>query len=465
MTVRTELMTAIGDIDIMTTPREYLSEVLRVLCEHLGFRFGTVAVLNDERQAIGVSSYALPQDYVKRVMSVNTPVVNSPLGEAIETGKIVVVPNALEEPRLIPWRETSIWAGLGTIVWIPLLNRGKAFGTCNLYDSKIREVPQDVRTVMEEIAVIIAMALVSNRYVDQLKERSQELHASNEQLTQTIAHLTATQRQLIIQEKLASLGTLTAGIAHEIKNPLNLINNFAELSSEMCVELNEAVERYKESPSPNGFDEIMALSGELADNASKILSYGQRADRIVNSMLQHSRGGGSERRIEDLNKLVAAYVDLAIAGMRMKTDSAPIEWVTKYESTPLTVATLPQELGRVIVNLLNNAAYTVRAKKAESGKEYRPTISISTHRAEDRAEIRVRDNGRGIPMDVREKIFQPFFTTKPTGEGTGLGLSISYDIVVNGHDGELRCESEEGVFTEFIVVLKTVRESTFGLLG
>ena len=267
-----------------------------------------------------------------------------------------------------------------------------------------------------------------------------------------------TQQQLIVQEQLASLGQLTAGIAHEIKNPLNFVNNFAKLSEELLQELHEGFEEQKENFAAEAKENLQELLAMLKQNVVKINEHGRRADSIVKGMLLHSRGETAERRAADLNAILEEYVMLAYHGMRGTDTSFNVTLVKNYDPTIGRVEVYPQDLSRVFLNLVNNACYATHEKNRSleqnpSNQTYTPTLSITTKNLGDKVEIRIRDNGNGIPREVRDKIFKPFFTTKPAGQGTGLGLSISYDIIVHEHKGELEVETKEGEFTEFVVRL------------
>ena len=293
-----------------------------------------------------------------------------------------------------------------------------------------------------------------------VEQRTVELRQMNDELRQTLSRLQETRQQLIVQEKLASLGALTAGIAHEIKNPLNFVVNFAELSVSLADELRHSIESQQDHLEPKERQYWGEILQDLQDNARKINEHGKRADRIVRGMLQHSRGASGERQPTDLNALVAEYVSLAYHGLRANDPSFNVTFENSYDPSVGMWNVVPQDLSRVVLNIVNNACYAVHQRQREMGNGFVPTVSVRTHRlGDDRVEIRIRDNGPGIPDSVRDRIFTPFFTTKPTGEGTGLGLSISYDIVVQQHQGELRVESEAGRFTEFIIVLPAARRA------
>ncbi len=267
-----------------------------------------------------------------------------------------------------------------------------------------------------------------------------------QQLEQSLEDLKATQTQLIQSEKMASLGELTAGIAHEIQNPLNFVNNFAEVSSELLEEMDQELAQ-------GDLDEARAIAGDVRANLEKIHHHGQRADSIVKNMLQHSRSNSSQKEPTDLNTLVDEYLRLSYHGLRAKDKSFNATMETDFDPAVGKVEMLPQDMGRVLLNLFNNAFYSVQQKKAQAGPGYAPTVYVSTSRSSSGVAVRVRDNGMGIPQAVLDKIYQPFFTTKPTGEGTGLGLSMSYDIVTKGHGGTMKAQTQEGQFAEFDILL------------
>ena len=282
-------------------------------------------------------------------------------------------------------------------------------------------------------------------------ERTTELTRQKEELEQTLTELKATQDQLIQREKMASLGELTAGIAHEIQNPLNFVNNFSEVSVELIEELKE--ERRREDRDIELEEELLT---DLTQNLQKITHHGKRADSIVKGMLQHSRTSTPQREPTDLNNLADEYLRLAYHGLRASDKSFNATLIMDFDEHLGKVSVVPQDMGRVLLNLFTNAFYATEQKRKTGLTGYQSTVQVSTKRLSDgQIEIRVRDNGCGIPKTVLNKIYQPFFTTKPTGQGTGLGLSLSYDIVTKGHGGELTVETEEGEFTEFIIQLPT----------
>lgn len=262
-----------------------------------------------------------------------------------------------------------------------------------------------------------------------------------------------TQEQLVTQQKLASLGALTAGIAHEIKNPLNFVNNFTELSSELIDELAEAMNNEKNKISEENFLVMNELITDLKENFKKISNHGNRADSIIKGMLLHSRGSQGEKSLTNLNELLDQYVNLAYHGLRAQDKGFNITIEKDYDTTIEKINIIPQDISRVFLNVINNACYAANDKKRKNSADFSPVLRISTKNFKEKIEIHIRDNGNGIPISVREKIFNPFFTTKPAGEGTGLGLSISYDIIVKEHAGELKFDSKIGEYTEFIITI------------
>src|SRR3989339_457359 len=260
-----------------------------------------------------------------------------------------------------------------------------------------------------------------------------------------LKELKSAQVQLIHSEKMASLGELTAGIAHEIKNPLNFVNNFSEISGELINEIKEELDK-------NDKDEVLAIANDLKQNLEKINQHGKRADSIVKGMLLHSRGSSGEKVLTNINDLLDQYVNLAYHGLRAQDKEFNITIEKDYDKTLDKVNIVPQDISRVFLNIINNACYAAYDKKKKSRDDFSPMLKVSTKNLNGKVEIRIGDNGNGIPADIIDKIFQPFFTTKPTGEGTGLGLSLSYDIV-KAHGGEIKVNTKEHEGTEFTIIL------------
>ena len=269
----------------------------------------------------------------------------------------------------------------------------------------------------------------------------------NAKLENTLTNLQATQKQLVQSEKMASLGELTAGIAHEIQNPLNFVNNFADLNIELIDELQQELKT-------GNTEEAIAISNDIKDNEQKINHHGKRADAIVKGMLQHSNSGSGKKEPTDINALADEYLRLSYHGLRAKDNSFNATTKTDLDESIGNINIIPQDIGRVLLNLINNAFYVVNEKSKQEIEGYEPTVSLSTRMLRDKVEIKVADNGNGISQKILDKIFQPFFTTKPTGQGTGLGLSLSYDIV-KAHGGELKVETKEGEGTTFTIELST----------
>ena len=280
----------------------------------------------------------------------------------------------------------------------------------------------------------------------QNEELKKQVNLKTEELSNSLKDLQDAQQQLIQAAKMASLGELTAGIAHEIQNPLNFVNNFSDVNSELIDELNQEAEK-------GNIEEIKAIAKDIRENEQKINHHGKRADAIVKGMLQHSRSSSGQKEPTDINALADEYLRLAYHGLRAKDKTFNAMMKTDFDPQAGKINIIPQEIGRVILNLINNAFYAVSEKQKQRGDEYEPTVIVSTKKSNNKVKIEVKDNGNGIPTKVLDKIFQPFFTTKPPGEGTGLGLSLSYDIITKGHGGELKVETKEGEGTTFIIVL------------
>jgi len=277
-------------------------------------------------------------------------------------------------------------------------------------------------------------------------ELERQVYERTSELNNALHDLRSTQSQLIQSEKMASLGELTAGIAHEIQNPLNFVNNFSEVNKELLLEMNVEIER-------GNMGEVKSIARDVIENEDKILHHGKRADAIVKGMLHHSRSSNGIKEPTDINSLADEYLRLAYHGLRAKDKTFNASLEVDFESGIGSINVVPQEIGRVILNLLTNAFYSVNEKNKMNIEGFKPVVSISTKKIGDKVSIQVRDNGNGIPLKELDKIFQPFFTTKPSGQGTGLGLSLSYDIVTKGHGGEMKVEAREGEFAEFTIIL------------
>lgn len=371
----------------------------------------------------------------------------------------------------IPYVLTSILSDLTQVILSDFYNRWEnyfeiavmlsiiwlvAILFSNYRQNKAAEKERIKRQHEDEINRAIAIRKVELEGL--VAERTSEITRQKEELVQTLHELRATQDQLIQSEKMASLGELTAGIAHEIQNPLNFVNNFSEVSSELLDEMKEELEKQNTA-------EASAIADDIKQNLEKIIHHGKRADSIVKGMLQHSRSSSGVKEPTDINALADEYLRLAYHGLRAKDKSFNATLETNFDETLENIDVVPQEIGRVILNLLTNAFYAVTMKKNQFEKDtikgdkqlqenqYTPTVFIGTRKLKGKVEISVSDNGNGIPQAAVDKIFQPFFTTKPSGKGTGLGLSMSYEIVTKAHGGELKVENNEGEGATFTIIL------------
>ena len=291
-------------------------------------------------------------------------------------------------------------------------------------------------------------AILLEETIEELEQKRKAIEETNVALQQSLEELNAAQAQLIQSEKMASLGELTAGIAHEIQNPLNFVNNFSEVSTELVDEMNDEIDK-------GNLDDAKQIAQDLKQNLEKINHHGKRAGDIVKGMLQHSRSSSGVKELTDINALADEYLRLAFHGLRAKDKSFNATMKTDFDETIGNINIIPQDIGRVILNLITNAFYVVNEKSKQAVTGYEPIISVSTKKLNDKIEVHVKDNGNGIHQKILDKIFQPFFTTKPTGQGTGLGLSLSYDIV-KAHGGELKVETKEGEGSEFIIQIPVV---------
>ncbi|HWH63435.1 MAG TPA: ATP-binding protein [Ginsengibacter sp.] len=303
----------------------------------------------------------------------------------------------------------------------------------------------------EELNIMLRVAnafgLIYTRFLDlkRLEEQAILIKQEKKTLESTLDNLKATQSQLIQSEKMASLGELTAGIAHEIQNPLNFVNNFSEVNKEL-------IEEMKTEMDQGNIDEAKAIANDITHNEEKINHHGKRADAIVKGMLQHSRANSGQKELTDINVLADEYLRLSYHGLRAKDKTFNATMETDFDTTIDKINAVPQDIGRVLLNLFNNSFYATKQRQKTEGKDYKPIVSVKTQREENSVYIAVSDNGNGIPHTIIDKIFQPFFTTKPTGEGTGLGLSLSYDII-KAHNGDLKATPNETGGSTFTIQL------------
>ena len=307
----------------------------------------------------------------------------------------------------------------------------------------VNRLKQITSTAGLAMLLLVALALYWNNR--QKQKANNILQQQKQKIESTLSELKSTQSQLIQSEKMASLGELTAGIAHEIQNPLNFVNNFSEVS-------NELIDEMKDEISKGNYEEVTAIADDIKQNLEKINHHGKRADAIVKGMLQHSQASTGKKEPTYINKLADEYLRLSYHGLLAKDKIFNATLKTDFDETLGNINIIPQDVGRVLLNLYNNAFYAVAEKKRQRSESFDPTVSVSTKKKNDKLQITVKDNGNGIPQNILDKIFQPFFTTKPTGQGTGLGLSLSYDII-KAHSGEIKVETKEGEETIFIITL------------
>jgi len=365
-------------------------------------------------------------------------------GRAVLTGSIANIADAESEtnPSI---QKFSRAIGYKAVLILPLMREGKGVGAFALARDRAGAFTERQVELVQTFADQAVIAIENVRLFDEVQARTRELAKSLEDLR-------TAQDRLVQTEKLASLGQLTAGIAHEIKNPLNFVNNFAALSAELTEELNDLLG--SASLAEKTRREVGELTGLLRENLEKVVQHGKRADSIVKNMLLHSREGSGEHRPADINALLEESLNLAYHGARAEKPQFNVTLQRDFDEAAGSIDVFPQEITRVFLNLISNGFYAVTKRKTENGSSgFEPTISATTRNLGHAVEIRIRDNGTGIPPEVKEKMFNPFFTTKPAGEGTGLGLSMSYDIIVKQHGGRIDVETEPGRFTEFTVVL------------
>ena len=384
-------------------------------------------------------------DYIRKIPIV--PERGLASGRALLEGRLVHIPDVKADPEYT-FLEGQRLGDFRTILAVPMLREGTPIGVLILTRSEVRPFTDKQIELVSTFADQAAIAIENVRLFESVEARTRELAASLE-------NLRTTQDRLVQTQKLASLGQLTAGIAHEIKNPLNFVNNFSGVSAELIDELQEALKDVNLNEKRH--KEINELTNTLRGNLDKIVQHGKRADAIVKNMLLHSREGSGEHRVVDINALVEEGLNLAYHGARAEKQGFTITLERSLDPAAGAADVFPQDITRALLNLISNGFYAATKRKAEAnGGDYEPTLTAATKNLGDRVEIRIRDNGTGIPPEVKEKIFNPFFTTKPAGEGTGLGLSISHDIIVKQHGGSIEVDTQPGRFTEIRVILPRV---------
>jgi two-component system NtrC family sensor kinase len=365
-------------------------------------------------------------------------------GRAALTASIVHVPDVSMDKDL-QFFEAPRRGDFKAILSVPLMRQGESIGVLSL--ARVVAGPFSERQIelVQTFADQAVIAIGNTRLFEEVQQRTRELAAS-------LDDLRTAQDRLVQTEKLASLGQLTAGIAHEIKNPLNFVNNFAALSAELTDELNDVLKQATITEKIR--EEVDDLTRLLKDNLQKVVQHGQRADSIVKNMLLHSREGTGDHRPADINALIDESLNLAYHGARAERPDFNVTLQRDFDPAAGTIEVFPQEITRVFLNLVSNGFYAVTKRRKENGgAAFEPTLRATTKNLGDTVEIRIRDNGTGIPPEVKDRMFNPFFTTKPAGEGTGLGLSMSHDIIVKQHGGTIDVDTEPGHFTEFRIVL------------
>ena len=391
------------------------------------------------------STFGFGPEFTERARSL--PVVlgeGSVIGRALVEGRTIHIDDARADPDYT-FSDAIKFGGIRTVLGVPMLREGMPVGAMSLSRSEVRPFTEKQIELVATFADQAAIAIENVRLFESVEARTRELARSLEDLR-------TAQDRLVQTEKLASLGQLTAGIAHEIKNPLNFVNNFSAISVELIDELREALAGANLDSKLRG--EINEVADMLQGNLDKVVQHGKRANSIVKNMLLHSRQGSQEHRLVDINAIVEDSLNLAYHGARAEKQGFNITLERSLDPTAGEVDVFPQDITRVLLNLISNGFYAATKRKAEAnGGNYEPTLAAATKNLGDSIEIRIRDNGTGIPPEVKEKMFNPFFTTKPVGEGTGLGLSLSHDIIVKQHGGSIEVDTKPGEFTEFRIVL------------
>jgi GAF domain-containing protein len=426
--------------DLQTVLRTLVESAAR-LCEA---DKGTITRQKDGR-FYRAESYGFSREFMDYVRGVPVePERGSGTGRALLEGRVVHIPDVRADPEY-DFTAAQQLGDFRTLLSVPMLKEGAAIGVLSLTRSEVRPFTDKQIELVSTFADQAAIAIENVRLFESAEARTRELARSLDELR-------TAQDRLVQTEKLASLGQLTAGIAHEIKNPLNFINNFSAVSVELIADLREALNSAGVDDRTRA--EIDELAEMLRGNLDKVVQHGKRADSIVKNMLLHSRQGSGDHRPVGVNAIVEESLNLAYHGARAERQGFNITLERSLDPAAGEVDLFPQEITRVLLNLISNGFYAATKRKAQAdGAPYEPTLSAATRSLGDKVEIRIRDNGTGIPPDVRDKIFNPFFTTKPAGEGTGLGLSLSHDIIVKQHAGTIEVDTRPGEFTEFRIVL------------
>jgi signal transduction histidine kinase len=444
-----EELRALGDvsqavnstIDLQTVLFTIISKAVQLS----GTDAGTIYAFDDASQEFQLrASYGMDEELVAAIKDRNVRMGETLISQAaIQRCPIQVADATHESPSLV--LDIIIRAGFRAFLAVPLLSADRIVGALVVRRKEPGDFPQGTVNLLQTFGAQSVLAIQNARLFDEVQSRTRDLANS-------LDGLRATQDRLVQTEKLASLGQLTAGIAHEIKNPLNFVNNFSAVSVELIDELREALASASLAPQLRG--EISEIADMLQDNLNRVVQHGKRADSIVRNMLLHSRQGSGEHQPADINTVVEESLNLAYHGARAEKQDFNVTLEKSFDPAAGDVDIFRQEITRVLLNLISNGFYAATKRTLEAnGRDYEPTLAVLTKNLGESVEIRIHDNGTGIPAEVKEKMFDPFFTTKPPGEGTGLGLSLSYDIIVKQHAGSIEVDTQPGEFTEFRIIL------------